>query len=282
MISYPAPDTTSHRHMFKNEGIAKLEQLLDAKTLANCRQCFDWSVENPGPLAHFSFENSRHQHWVDNLNPAAVEMYRALVRAPVFAEAVAELLGSRNIWYFGEEIFMRRGGLSGRTPWHQDTAYQPWGGDQWVNLWISFESLPAVNALEVVCGSNLGPQYDGSSYRNAEYPTEPLHGGLWPRLPDIEFERQRDPSAWRIASFATEPGDVIALHPRCLHGGAPVDRNTPDRNTLVLRFFGDDAIYQPLKVDSDYQFLGQEIYDLAFGGLEAGAPLRSPIFEQLC
>lgn len=282
VVSQAVPDLTSPRHVrFQEAGIVKLEGLLGAELLSQCRKAFDWSVKNPGPLAHFSFEESKHQHWVDNLNPAAVELYRDLVRAPRFAEAVGELLGSRHIWYFGEEIFMRRGGMSGRTPWHQDTAYQPWGGDQWVNLWISFESLPIANALEVVCGSHRGPQYDGSSYRDAEYPTEPLHGGKWPRLPNVEFERRRNPDAWTIASFATEPGDVIALHPRCLHGGAPVDRDTPNRSTLVLRFFGDDAHFQPLDIDSGYQFLGEEIYDLAFGDLQAGDPLRSPIFEQI-
>ena len=42
--------------------------------------------------------------------------------------------------------------------------------------------------------------------------------------------------------FATEPGDVVAFHTSTLHGGGPVDRSTPERRTLTLRFFGEDVV----------------------------------------
>ena len=37
------------------------------------------------------------------------------------------------------------------------------------------------------------------------------------------------------------PGDVVAFHTSTLHGGGAVDSTTPERRTLTLRFFGDDA-----------------------------------------
>jgi ectoine hydroxylase-related dioxygenase (phytanoyl-CoA dioxygenase family) len=274
-------DFQAAREAFWRDGIVKLEQLIDADLRARCLACVDWSIEHPGPMAQQVFKGTRHQHLVDNANPAATEMYRQLVHAPVFAKALSQILESEHVWYFAEELFIRRGGMAGRTPWHQDTSYLPFGGRQWANLWISFESLPRKNALEVMRGSHLGPTYDGTDFRDAEDPTRPLHGGAWTRLPDIEAERAADPNAWNVAGFATEPGDVIMLHPRSLHGGAPVDAATPDRRTLVLRFFGDDAIFQDLPHGADFKFYGARMQEHVFGGLKDGDPMRSPIFEQI-
>ncbi len=277
----PGCKFTREREAFRRDGVVKLEGLLDDTTLRKCEECFTWSLENPGPLAHFTYQDTEHQHHVDNFNPAAVEMYHDLVDAPVFADSLAKVLGSEHVWYFAEEIFFREGGKAGRSPWHQDTSYIPIGGRQWANFWISFEKLPRQNSLEVVRGSHLGPRYDGSDFKDPDNPANPLHGGDWPPLPDIERERAADPSRWDIASCEIEPGDVLMLHPGSLHGGAPVDADVPTRRTLVLRFFGDDAIFQPLGVEDKFKFLGDELFDAAFGGLKPGDPLRSAYFKQI-
>jgi hypothetical protein len=274
-------DFTIERETFARDGVVKLAGLLDDALLRKCEDCFTWSLHNPGPLAHFTYKDTDHQHHVDNFNPAAIAMYHDLVSAPVFAETLSAILGSEHVWYFAEEIFFREGGKAGRSPWHQDTAYIPIGGRQWANLWISFEKLPPPNALEVVRGSHLGPRYDGSDFKDPATPASPLHGGDWQPLPDIERDRAADPASWDVAWCAIEPGDVLMLHPHSLHGGAPVDSETPTRRTLVLRFFGDDGVFRPLGVEDRYKFLGDELFEAAFGGLAAGAHLRSPCFKQI-
>lgn len=276
-----ADDLESAREAFQRDGVVKLEQLLDEPLLRRCRESFAWSLDHPGPLAHFTYKGTEQQHHVDNFNPAAVPMYHDLVSAPPFGETLAAIFGSNHVWYFAEEIFFREGGKAGRSPWHQDTSYMPIGGKQWANLWISFEALPRKNALEVVRGSHLGPRYDGSDFKDPSNPASPLHGGDWQPLPDIERDRAVDPDSWDVVSFAMEPGDVLVLHPHCLHGGAPVDAATPMRRTLVLRFFGDDAIFQPLGVEDRFKFLGDDLFEAAFGGLSAGDPLRSDYFKQI-
>lgn len=274
-------DTRTNREAYREDGAIKLEGLLDKELLQKCLDCFNWSVEHPGPLAHFTYKGTRHEHYVDNLNPAAVEMYHDLVSAPVFGEVLSDVLGSKHVWYFAEEIFLRKGGKAGRSPWHQDTSYLPIGGWQWANLWITFDNLPKKNALEVVRGSHNGPLFDGTDFKDPENPTNPLHGGTWRRLPDIERERAADPQSWDIVSFPITPGDVLMLHSHSLHGGAPVDDETPDRRTLVLRFFGDDGCFQPLGVEDSFKFLGPELFAAAFPGLKPGAPLRSPLYKQI-
>ncbi len=275
-------DRMALRDQFQRDGIVRVKGLLDPALLAECRRCYDWSVANPSPLAQILYPGTRHQHFVDFTNPAADAMYRSLVHQPVFADVLANLMGSEHVWYYSEEIFAKRGALAGRTVWHQDTSYHPWGGLQWANIWISFESLPAHNSLEVVRGSHLGPQYDGAGLvADPEGPPTPLHGGQWLPLPDIERERSEAPGSWDILSYAGEPGDVIILNSRALHGGAPVDEATPDRSTLVLRFYGDDAFYQPLPHDTKYFLKGEDVYKAQWGHLKPGDPIRSPLFEQI-
>lgn len=279
----PLSHRTALREAYRTDGLIKLEKLLDAEMLAKCRVNYDWSVANPGPFAFNIFNGTQHTTINDNSNPAAQPRYKELVNAPVFADALAEVWGSEHVWYFGEEIFGKEGGKVGRSPWHQDTSYLPWTGKHWANLWISFEPLPKANAIEVVRGSHRGITYDGTTFVDPTNPTEPLHGGdTWPRLPDIEAERKVNPKAWEFVSYAADPGDVIMLHPHCLHGGAPVDANCPNRHTLVLRFFGDDATFRalPEKSASGYPRQGILFAD-ELAHLEDGDLFRSPAFLQI-
>ena len=95
-------------------------------------------------------------------------------------------------------------------------------------------------------------------------------------------EIKANPGAYEILSWATEPGDVLLLHPGTLHGGAPVDAGFPNRHTFVFRFFGDDATYSPLpdKSRSGYAVTGT-LFREEMSSLKAGEPFRSPVFQQL-
>ena len=273
----------SLRKQYREDGAVLIRNCLNQEQLAQCRAAFDWAVENPGPAAFQIFNGTEHQTHNDNSNPNAKEKLDALVATLPFGKIVAELWGSEHVWYFAEEVFLKAGGKPGRTPWHQDTSYLPWAGSHWGNAWISFESVPKKNALEIVRGSHRGIRYDGTTFMNPDDPTEPLHGDdavpPLPRLPDIEAERARDPNAYDVISWATEPGDVLLLHPGSLHGGAPVDANFPSRHTLVFRFFGDDATYRRLP-DSRFTRHGI-LFGKETASLKDGDPYRSPVFRQL-
>ncbi|ANI79260.1 phytanoyl-CoA dioxygenase family protein [Sphingobium sp. EP60837] len=277
---------TSLRQRYQEDGAVLIKNCLNQEQLDKCREVFDWAVANPGPHAFNIFDGTEHQTHNDNSNPNAKERIDALVETLPFGNIYADLWGSEHVWLFAEEVFMKSGGKPGRSPWHQDTSYLPWGGQHWGNTWISFESVPKKNALEVVRGSHHGIRYDGTTFLNPQDPTEPLHGHqsvpALPRLPDIEAIRARDPKAFDILSWATEPGDVLFVHPRCLHGGAPVDAEFPERHTIVFRFFGDDATFDELPVQSasGYDRNGV-LFVEEMAKMKQGEPFRSPIFRQL-
>ncbi len=271
------------RNRFQEDGAVLIKSCLSADEMAQCREAFDWAVANPGPMAFQIFDGTQHQTHNDNSNPNAKEKLDALVATLPFGKILSELWGSKNVWYFAEEVFLKAGGKSGNSPWHQDTSYLPWRGNHWANAWITFEALPKKNALWVVRGSHNGTLYDGTTFMNPDDPTEPLHGPdavpALPRLPNIDAELAADPDAYDIVSYASEPGDVLFLHPNSLHGGAPVDADCPDRHTLVFRFFGDDAKFRKLP-DSPFTQHGF-LFERETAHLQDGDPYRAPVFKKI-
>lgn len=276
----------SKRKAFAEDGAILMEGCLNKEQLQLCREVFDWGIENPGPAATSMFDGTEQRSHVDNANPFAKARLDELVGKLPLGQMFADLWGSKHVWYFAEELFLKTGGKAARSSWHQDTSYLPWAGSHWGNAWITFEAVPKRNALEVVRGSHHGTQYDGTTFTNPEDPTDPLHGDaavpFWPRMPDIEAERRANPNAYDILSWAINPGDVLVLHPGTLHGGAPTDADFPNRHTLVLRFFGDDATFRPLPENSrsGYSKAGVLFAD-EIAHLKAGDPFRAPCFRQV-
>ncbi|WP_028923273.1 phytanoyl-CoA dioxygenase family protein [Pseudonocardia acaciae] len=272
----------SVRTTFRDDGAVLLKDCLDEGHLAACKEAFDWAVANPGPNASSMFEGTEQRSHVDNANPRAKHRLDELAAALPLGTLFAELWGSEHVWYFAEEIFLKQGGKAGRSPWHQDTAYLPWAGSHWANAWISFQSLPEGNALEIIRGSHRGVQYDGTTFANPDDPTEPMWGAqALPRLPNIDADLAADPTAHDVLTWAVEPGDVIALHPRSLHGGAGTDPRCPDRHTLVLRFFGDDATFRPLPDTNKHFARNGVLFVEEMAGLNEGDPFRAPVFRQV-
>jgi hypothetical protein len=273
------------RRRWHEDGAVLFKNCLNDEQLAECRQVFDWIVENPGPNVSGMFSGEQRSH-VDNSNPLAKDRLDALVEHLPFGRIFSELWGSEHVWYFAEEVFLKSGGKSARTSFHQDTSYLPWAGPHWGNAWVSFEAVPKQNSLEIVRGSHRGIYYDGPTFADPNDPTAPLHGEtavpFRPRLPDIDAELARDPQAFELLSWDIEPGDVVLLHPHALHGGAHVDAHFPERHTLVLRFFGDDSTYYPLPQNSAAGFPPEGIlFAEEMRKLSEGEPFRSPVFKQV-
>ncbi|HEY2884668.1 MAG TPA: phytanoyl-CoA dioxygenase family protein [Rhizomicrobium sp.] len=274
----------SLRQKYREDGAVLVRGALNKEQLVKCREALDWGAANPGPNASGMLVGTDQQSFVDNSNPAAKPRLDAMMAEMPFGQLFSELWGSKHVWYFAEEIFLKTGGVGPRTFWHQDTSYLPWGGMHWGNAWISFEPVPKSNALEIVRSSHLGTRYDGPTFRDPNDPTDPLHGGdALPRLPDIEAERKANPGAWDVMSWATEPGDVVVLHPNSLHGGAPVDAAFPNRHTIVFRFFGDDSTFHPLPAVSRTPGFARNgmLFQSEMAKLEPGAPFRSSVFRQV-
>jgi len=260
----------SAKDAFARDGAVKLTGALDAEAFAAALAAYQWSLNEPGPFASKFRQATPSTFYHDLYNPRCVEAYRAMLESSPLPGRLAELWGSPNVWFMYEQVFLKEGGETRRTPWHQDSSYLAIAGDDLAVCWITFDACTQENSLEFVRGSHRGALYNGSRFELGD-DTAPTHpNSPLPRLPDIEAERAR----WDIISWAVEPGDVIIFHPATLHGGAPTHEGGR-RRTLTLRFFGEGAVYDPRAGGA-----GPRI-DGFHERMAAGAPFRDPSFLQV-
>jgi hypothetical protein len=262
-------DLAATHKAYLEDGVVCIPRVFDAKALAEALAAYDWSLANPGPGASKIKQHGEALFYQDLYNPGCSAAYRAMLEASPLNKLITDIWGTSDIWFMYEQVFLKEGGASRRTPWHQDSSYLAVAGDDLAVAWITFDRMAKEDSLEFVRGSHKGPLYNGSSFE-LDNDTAPLYpGDPLPRLPDIEAERAR----YDIVSFAVDPGDVVLFHPAMMHGGAPT-RPGMRRRTLTLRYFGRDSYYDKRPYPVGPRFTpGHE--------LKQGDRLRDPVFLKL-
>jgi hypothetical protein len=253
---------------FERDGAVWIPGLLAPAWVRLIAQGVQRNLNNPGPHAFTAFAGQPGAYHQDYGNfPITPEYQRLLADSPL-VDAMARLLRTEKLWLFVDQIFVKEGGASRPSPWHQDIPWTMADGRQLATMWIATQPLEADETLEYVAGSFRGPVYDHTPVREgAMEDTRPATPA--PRLPDIEADRAK----WPIVTHASRPGDVLVFHPQTLHGGGGM-RAGGSRRSLSLRFFGDDVCYVEREAGHDPQFPG------VAERLRHGDLLRDPWFPQ--
>ncbi len=222
-------------HEFARDGVVHVPRLLDEAALLRFAELYERSLHDHSAAAAnlagdgttFFQDLGNTRHW---------DAWAAALRETAVPALLAELWGCEDVWLYYEQVFLKEGGQTRRTPWHQDASYLPVEGAQLANVWVPLDPVAAEDALEFVPGSHRGPLYSPSRFDPADEtaPIDPR--SPMPRLPDIEADR----SAWDVVSWACAPGDVVVFDIALLHGGAAT-RPGGRRRTVALRCFGPDA-----------------------------------------
>lgn len=149
-------------------------------------------------------------------------------------EIAGSLLNSKEVRFFGDQVFVKEPGTREQTAFHQDAPYFNIDGDDCCVLWIPVDPVRQEHgAMRYVRGSHKSsPIYQPNVFVSQT----PLPGSEGPRLPDIEAEAD----SWDIVHFDAEPGDVLVHNYRTIHGtGGNVSRYQV-RRAASLRYTGDD------------------------------------------
>ncbi len=229
-------DSETLQKAYAEDGVVFISGALDARTLQLTETCFNWTLENPGPGAGPVLLGTPGTFYQDQANPDSFPAYRELLCDTPLADIPAALFGCTDIWLMYEQIWLKEGAATRRTPWHQDLPYLPAAGDHLAVLWTCLDAVEKEQSLEFVRGSHKGPLYNPTAFNPDDIAANLFDGPDWPPLPDIDAV----PEDFPILSWAMQPGDVIVFHPATLHGGAPT-REGIRRRSLSLRFFGEDA-----------------------------------------
>ncbi|HJM28561.1 MAG TPA: phytanoyl-CoA dioxygenase family protein [Acidimicrobiales bacterium] len=258
---------------FKKDGVVMLENILHPEWLLLLELGLQRVLNNSSQEMHLFFKGQEGEFIETIRNFEIIPEIRRLIYDSPIADLIGKLIGSENLWLYSDEFFIKQGGNSARTPWHQDTPFWPTSGTQIASAWISLDPLTSNECLEYVAGSHHGLLYDGFNPAKVnEDPTLPHYGEGFPPLPDVENNRE----AFDILSWEINPGDVIFAHPSVLHGGGPTGP-TSQRRAITIRIYGDDICY-------DSRPETKPTVPLTPGlslSLTPGDPLRSPWYPRI-
>jgi ectoine hydroxylase-related dioxygenase (phytanoyl-CoA dioxygenase family) len=264
---------------YDRDGVLLLKNALSDAHVDRARAGYDWSIANPGPSAFDVMKGTPGRFFTDTNNPEAFEAYRPFIETSPLPRIASALWDSKDVWFFYEQIFVKEGGDTARTPWHQDTSYAPIDGSHLMAFWMSFEPVAKAQALEFIPGTHHGPLYDGNKL-DADDPLAPLYGdGSMPVLPNVDAERDK----WDIVSFATQPNDVIVFHPSVLHGGGETLAGQA-RHTLTFKFFGPDAVvgWRPgAERAKGMEYNPEAPMEAIRSTLSPGDPFRHPAYPRI-
>jgi hypothetical protein len=234
---------------FERDGAVWIPGLLAPAWLRLIDQGVRRNLGMPGPTAITHYAGEPGEYHDDYGNYFVIPEYQRLLADSPIADVMAKLLRTEKLWLFLDQIFVKQGGYSRRTPWHQDLPFLMADGACFATMWIALEPLSAEETLEFVAGSHRGPLYDhGVEGRGID---RTVTSASTVKLPDIEAERE----AWPIVSHASQPGDVLIFHPAALHGGGAM-REGGRRRSLNLRFFGEGTRYVDREEGHDPEFPG--------------------------
>ena len=165
--------------------------------------------------------------------------YRRLVFESPIAQVCGQLLDSKEIRFFFDEVFAKPPQSDAKTIWHSDHMGWPVSGEMVPSLWLPLTPITKANSLECIAGSHEQntPYWLFSS--NARKMIKPDD-----RAPHPDCEKLRNDGKTEFLSWDMNAGDLLVVHPRTLHysAGNPSD---DWRVAISLRMFGDDIRWAP-------------------------------------
>lgn len=252
---------------FAADGAVIVRGLFSPAEVALAREGIEANLQAPGPLAAVaSKETDRGRFFEDFCNWSRIPQYEQLIRTSRAAEVAGRLMGAKTVRLYHDHLLVKEPGTQQPTPWHQDQPYYNIDGFQNCSMWMPVDPVPLEASLRFVAGSHLGPWLMPRSFMSKESKWFPE--GSLADLPDIDA----DPSAYRILSWALEPGDAIFFHMLALHSASGTQTR---RRVLSVRFLGDDIVHAPRNWRTSPEFPG-----LA-ESLPAGASMDHPLFPVL-
>ena len=134
---------------FARDGVVCVRRLFDAQQLDALRAAYEWSLAHPSPSANV-YAGGDGRFYQDLANRKAQPAYRDVVATTPATDVVAALWGAPDVWFMYEQVFLKEGGDTRRTPWHQDSSYLAVAGEDLAVVWITFDPVAADQSLEFV------------------------------------------------------------------------------------------------------------------------------------
>lgn len=248
---------------YKGDGGVLLKGVLDQEWLDVIEVGLQRNMRSPGPFSADINNKGNGRFFTDHNNYRVIPEFQYLLQYSPIVDILCDVMECEKAFLYYDQVFYKGGGDADRTAWHQDMPFYLMEDTLQVSgAWIPLDPLRSEHALEYVAGSHLGVEYNTFDVNK---PSAVGADNGQPTIPNIQKERDK----WDIRSHDMEPGDMLVIHPKVIHGGAPIT-NGMQRRTMTVNVFGPDVRYKPKPVDLGMRYPG------ITKTLKAGDPLRHP------
>lgn len=211
----------------------------------------------------------------------------AFVREAGLAQIAAQVMRSREVRFFYDQILVKEPGTPKRTPWHQDLPYWPARGDQILSMWVPLDTAsPENGVVTYVKGSHLwGSFFEMENWSDTESTPDGMDAevatGTYRNGPDGRsiVDIHRNPERYEFVSWAVEPGDVILHHCLTVHGAPGNLSRDCRRRAIATRWFGDDAKWDETR--PHFMKRLRDVPDFPYPALATGQKIDDPLFPRL-
>ena len=230
---------------YQRDGVVLLRQMFSPEWIELLNAGLDVNLARPTDNARIWDRDAagRTMFW-DNQAWLGIDEYRTFVFQSPAADIAAALMGSTEINFFFDAVFVRSAGSQFETPWHQDEPYWSVDGYDTCTIWMPLVPVAKKNSLAFVPGThrnksvfhqfNFGELNPDEKDRVDQVDFSPVADTS---LPDINA----DPDAHGVVSWAMEPGDCVVFNGRTLHGGSGRLDSEVELRVFTSKWLGDDV-----------------------------------------
>jgi ectoine hydroxylase-related dioxygenase (phytanoyl-CoA dioxygenase family) len=242
-MTYPAyPQrvlTTEEIDTFRRDGVVMIKGLLQENWLSLMEAGVEQARKEASLMGKAMSAKSR-GYQMDAFLWKRIDALRDLIYYSPFARWAQQLLDSKEIRFFYDQMFVKEPGTDAPTPWHQDTTFWPLEGNQICSFWVPLDPVTRANSgLQYVKGSHRWPNRFKAI--SPDYNSALLEDDSLDDVPDINA----NPDKYESTCWDMEPGDVLIFHPLTLHGSSGNTTRDKMRRALALRWLGDDVRFAP-------------------------------------
>lgn len=250
---------------YREDGVIMVKQAIAPNWIAMLEAGVEEARNNSSLLGKF-MSRKVEGYQMDIFLWKRIDVLRDLIYYGPFAHWAQQLMGSNEVRFFYDQMFVKEPGTNAPTPWHQDLSFWPIRGEQICSFWIPCDAVTRESSgLLYVKGSHKWPQ------RFKAYSPDyvaALIDDTMDEIPDITG----NPEQYDLIDWEMEPGDMLVFHPLTLHGSFGNGSRVRRRRALALRWIGDDVRYAPTEKRMPIHYQHDS---------EIGGPLRGAAFPRI-
>jgi len=230
---------------YHRDGVILLKGLFDRDWIDLVERGLKTNCEMPSDRSRvWDRDTAGRTMFYDSQAWQGIDEYRDYIFNSPAAALAARMMGSSEINFYFDAVFVRSAGSQFETPWHQDEPYWSVEGYDTCTLWMPLTPVKKQNALAYVPGSHrletIYEQYNfGDLNPDGKRDVDQVD---YSKIAETAFpDIAQHPERYGVVSWDMQPGDCIVFNSRIMHGGSGKLADDRDLRVFTTKWLGDDV-----------------------------------------